>query len=45
MSLDLVPTNGIEKDICDNIKKELMHIKIIKKGIEVVKDTKYSNKN
>ena len=31
VSLDLVPTNGIEKDICDNIKAELMQYKISKK--------------
>ena len=35
VSLDLVPTNGIEKDIYDNIKKELMHIKLVKKALNL----------
>ena len=35
VSLDLVPTNGIEKDICDNIKAELMHIKLVKKALQL----------
>ena len=35
VSVDLVPTNGIEKDICDNIKKESMHIKLVKKALNL----------
>ena len=35
VSLDLVPTNRVEKDICDSIKKELMHIKLFKKTMKL----------
>ena len=35
VSLDLVPTNGIEKDLCDNIKKELMRIKLVKEALNL----------
>ena len=35
VSLDLVPTNGIEKDLCDNIKAELMHRKLVKKALQL----------
>ena len=35
VNLDLVPTNGIEKDLCDNIKAELMHRKLVKKALQL----------
>ena len=35
VSLNLIPTNGIEKDRCDNIKAELMHIRLVKKALQL----------
>ena len=35
VSLNLLPSNGIEKEICDKIKAELMHIKLLKKALKL----------